>query len=54
MIKDSYMGKHIFLSADEFTRRVESVSLVGRGKDTAQKPGKVIVEITQSKNMMLI
>lgn len=54
VIKDSYMGKHIFLSADEFTRRVESVSLVGRGKDTAQKPGKVIVEITQSKNMMLI
>ena len=48
------MGKHIFMSGDECTRRVESVSLVGRGKDTVQKPGKVLVEITQSKNMMLI
>ena len=54
VIKDSYMGKHIFMSADECNRRVESVSLVGRGKDTVQKPGKLIVEITQSRNMMFI
>lgn len=54
VIKDSYMGKHIFMSADECNRRVESVSLVGRGKDTVQKPGKLVVEITQSRNMMFI
>ena len=55
MIKDTYMGKHLFLSADECTRKIETVNLVGRGRDgDKQKPGSLMVEITQSRNMALI
>ena len=55
VIKDTYMGKHLFLSAEDCTRKIESVGLVGRGRDGDKaKAGKLVVEITQSRNMALI
>lgn len=55
IIKDSYLGKHLFLASDECTRKVESVGLVGRGKQGDQaRSGKLIVEITQTQNFTMI
>jgi len=49
------MGKHLFISGDECMRQVQSVGLVGRGREGDQaKAGKVTVEITQSKTMTTI
>ena len=55
ILRDSYMGKHLFISGDECMRQVQSVGLVGRGREGDQaKAGKVTVEITQSKTMTTI
>ncbi|XP_045199572.2 calpain-5-like [Mercenaria mercenaria] len=52
ILKDTYMGKHLFISADECTRSIQSVGLVGRGKQGDQiRSGKLIVEITQTKTL---
>ncbi|WAR27546.1 CAN5-like protein [Mya arenaria] len=55
IIKDTYMGKHLFISADECTRSIQTVGLVGRGRQGDQvRSGKLIVEITQSKTLSAI
>lgn len=55
ILRDSYMGKHLFISADECTRQVQSVGLVGRGREGDQaKAGKLTVEITQTKTLTSI
>ncbi|KAL4219876.1 Calpain-5 [Mactra antiquata] len=55
ILKDSYMGKHLFISADECTRQVQKVGLVGRGKQGDQvRSGQLVVEITQTKTLTAI
>ncbi|XP_071086234.1 calpain-5-like [Haliotis cracherodii] len=55
LLRDEYMGKHVFMSADECSHATQEVGLIGRKKEQgAARPGKVRVEITQSKTLTSI
>ncbi|KAK6194889.1 hypothetical protein SNE40_000425 [Patella caerulea] len=55
LLRDSYMGKHIFLSTDELNGQQQEVDLVGRKKESNQtRPGKLIVQITQSRTLTAV
>lgn len=54
IIKDTYMGKHCFLSADECHNKIHTVGLKGRGKAGTVAPGQVYVRITQVRNTTTI
>ncbi|CAC5360721.1 CAPN5 [Mytilus coruscus] len=55
ILKDTYMGKHVFMSTDDMKDSIVSVDLVGRGKQgDQQRPGKLTVMITQSRNFSAI
>ncbi|XP_048745136.2 calpain-5-like isoform X2 [Ostrea edulis] len=54
VIKDSYLGKHVFTSTADFNDNVQTVELVGRGKNGEKKPGKLYVKITQSRNFLAV
>jgi hypothetical protein len=49
------MGKHVFMSTEDMKDKILSVDLVGRGKQgDQQRPGKLTVMITQSRNFQAI
>ncbi|XP_052104854.1 calpain-5-like [Mytilus californianus] len=55
ILKDTYMGKHVFMSTDDMKDSIVSVDLVGQGKQgDQQRPGKLTVMITQSRNFSAI
>ncbi|XP_041352428.1 calpain-5-like [Gigantopelta aegis] len=55
VLRDQYMGKHVFMNADETNTIAQEVGLVGRKKESSQpRQGKLLVQITQSSNLMQI
>ncbi|KAK3094770.1 hypothetical protein FSP39_005995 [Pinctada imbricata] len=50
ILKDQYLGRHVFVSADECKDKIMAVDLVGKGRNMEKMPGKLYVQITQSKN----
>ena len=54
VIRDQYLGKHVFMNSNECKDTVESVDLVGRGKNNEKLPGKLYVQITQSRTLTSI
>lgn len=55
ILKDTYMGKHIFMGTEDLRDSIQTVDLKGRGKQgDQQRPGKLIVMITQSRNFNAI
>lgn len=55
MLRDQYMGKHVFTSIDECDGSMHQVDLFGRGKEgDIQRPGKLIVEITTKRELASI
>lgn len=55
IIKDQYMGKHVFTSTDECRDKISTVGLVQRGRqgDKAAN-GQLYVQITQTKNVTAV
>ncbi|ESP04935.1 hypothetical protein LOTGIDRAFT_205978 [Lottia gigantea] len=55
MVRDTYMGKHIFTATDEMNGVQKEVTLVGRKKEqNAPREGKLIVQITQSRTLTTV
>ncbi|GAB1600396.1 calpain-5-like [Argonauta hians] len=55
MLKDEYMGKHVFNTYEECERTIKEVELFGRGKEgNVQRPGKLVVEITNKSDFFSI
>ncbi|XP_061192962.1 calpain-5-like [Saccostrea echinata] len=54
VIRDSYLGKHVFTSTADFNDNIQSLELVGRGKNGEKKPGKLVIKITQSRNLLAV
>ncbi|XP_029633100.1 calpain-5-like [Octopus sinensis] len=55
LLKDEYMGKHVFTTIDECDRTIKEVELFGRGKEgDIQRPGKLLIEITNKTDFMAI
>ncbi|KAK7090807.1 calpain-5-like [Littorina saxatilis] len=52
VIRDQYMGKHVFLSTDDFRNSAQEVDLYGRkGESQTVQPGKLMVHITQTRDL---
>ncbi|PVD18725.1 hypothetical protein C0Q70_21276 [Pomacea canaliculata] len=55
VLRDQFMGKHVFLSADDMQAQVLEVDLFGRkSESTVQKPGKLYLLITQSRQLLSV
>ncbi|XP_064615134.1 LOW QUALITY PROTEIN: calpain-5-like [Liolophura sinensis] len=55
IIKDEYMGKHVLMGSDECSAKMVEVDLFGRKNESnVKKPGKLILEITSSRNLTLL
>ncbi|KAL8625595.1 hypothetical protein ACOMHN_014683 [Nucella lapillus] len=55
VLRDQYMGKHVFLSTEDFHNSAQEVNLFGRKNESAvQKAGKLLVYITQTRQMATI
>lgn len=54
VIRDSYLGKHVFTSTADFIDNIQTVELVGRGKNGEKKPGKLYIKVTQSRNLLAV
>lgn len=54
VIRDSYLGKHVFTSTADFMDNIQTVELVGRGKNGEKKPGKLYIKVTQSRNLLAV
>ena len=55
VLRDQYMGKHVFMSTDDFHNSAQEVNLFGRKNESAtQRPGKLLVYITQSRQLTSI
>lgn len=49
------MGKHVFMSTDDFHNSTQEVSLFGRKNESStQRPGKLLVQITQTRQLTSI
>ncbi|XP_076435379.1 calpain-5-like [Babylonia areolata] len=55
VIRDTYLGKHVFMSTDDFYNQTFEVSLSGRKKDVAaNRPGKLVLQVTQSRHLTVV
>ncbi|KAJ8310510.1 hypothetical protein KUTeg_012375 [Tegillarca granosa] len=55
VLRDQYMGKHVFMSTDEMRDSMKAVDLYGRkGESNQVRPGKLYIQITQSRNLTSI
>ncbi|KAL3848425.1 hypothetical protein ACJMK2_019283 [Sinanodonta woodiana] len=55
VLRDKYMGKHLFISSDDCVNSIQQVDLVGRGKEgNQQRSGKLTVQMTQTKNLLAL
>ncbi|XP_035828504.1 calpain-5 [Aplysia californica] len=52
VLRDDYMGKHVFIATDECKGKAVEVGLVGRKNESnTNKPGQLVVVITQTRDL---
>lgn len=56
VLRDQFMGQHVYMATDDIHNQTLQVPLYGRGKDeaTVQRPGQLFLIITQSRQLMSI
>lgn len=53
-IKDDFMGKHIFQATEDQVDKTYEVALLARKSGDGNKPGKLYVQITTSRDLMFL